>query len=96
MSDSLIRLRQLNQGDLSGFLGRSIIPILSGSGIVLNTGVFPTSSGTENIGSPSFPFNQIYANQLILKSGSGMYFGPTFFNSFISVGFILNSSSVNE
>lgn len=82
MADSLIRTRQLNQGDLSGFLGRALFPIISGTGIVLNSGVFPTVSGTENIGSQSLPFNQVYTNQLRLAYNSGIYFGDTYFNAY--------------
>ncbi len=84
MADSTIRLRQINLGDLSGFFSRSLSGTLAATGLILNSGVFPTASGTENLGSPSNPFNQIYANQLTIPSGSGIYFGTTFVNAFVS------------
>jgi len=85
--DSYIRLCQLNQSDLSGWLQSSILPTLSGQGLnIVNGNILPLVSGVDNIGSSQFPYNQVYANQLILNSGSGIYFGPTFFNAFVSGG----------
>ncbi len=82
--DSLIRLRQLNQAELSGYLGQVVFPSLINSGITINSGIFPTASGTENLGSALLPFDEIYARGIFLPSGSGIWFGPHFFTAFQS------------
>ena len=82
--DSLIRLRQLNQPELSGYISSVVMPAIKASGIIVNSGIFPTASGTEDIGSSSFPFDQIYAKQIILPSGSGINFGADFFTAYTS------------
>jgi len=82
--DSLIKLRQLNQPELSGYISQVVFPALRSSGITVNSGLFPTASGTENIGSSGLPFNKIYAKQLVLPSGSGILFGSDFFTARVS------------
>lgn len=84
--DSLIRLRQLNTGDIYNFISQNIEPILSGEGLNLtsNGSILPTINNISNIGSATLPYYQGYINQLNLASGSGIYFGPTFFNAFTS------------
>ena len=76
--DSQIRLRQLNQSDLSGWLSNSMFPILSGSGLnVYNNNISPTYSGTENLGSSNFPYNTGFFNNIYIPSGNSINFGNT-------------------
>lgn len=83
--DSLLRLRQINQPELSGYISRVIVPSLRGSGLnVSGLNIYPTGSGVQDLGSPSFPFESIYAKELKLPSGSGIWFGNDFFTAYTS------------
>lgn len=82
--DSYIRLRQLNQPELSGFMSRVVFPALTTSGVSVGGSVLPTGSGLYNLGSASLPWNQIYAKFLSVPSGSGVYFGDTFLTAYTS------------
>jgi hypothetical protein len=84
MADSTIRVRQLNQTELSGFVSGvfSSYPKVNVSGSII-----PSGSGISDIGSSSFPYSKIYTNQINITSGSGVYFGPSFFKAFNSGGF---------
>jgi len=95
--DSTIRLRQLNQAELSGFVMGlfSLLPEPNISG-----GFLPSQSGVFNIGSSSFPYSKAYFNELNLHSGSGINFGATSFraytsgsNAYLNIGGIIISSS---
>lgn len=82
--DSTIRLRQLNQGELSGYISRVVLPALRSSGLNVSGDILPTGSGILNLGSSFLPFKQVYAKELNLPSGSGVWFGSTFFTSYTS------------
>ena len=84
--DSLIRLRQLNQTDLSGYISQVIFPALKTSGISVGGNILPTGSGIYNLGSSSLAYNQIYSNGITLPSGSGIDFGGNFFTAYTSGG----------
>jgi hypothetical protein len=87
MSDSLIRLRQLNQLELSGYVSRIIPNVLIDSGIRLSgESLAPTGSGVCNLGAPSYPFQHIYTNDLVIPSGSGIHFGQLLFTAYYSGG----------
>jgi len=82
--DSSIRVRQLNQTELSGFVYGviSLFPQINISGNII-----PSGSGVFNIGSSTYPYAQIFANQLNIPSGSGINFGNTSFNAYTSGGY---------
>lgn len=82
--DSTIRLRQLNQAELSGFVSGvfSLFPKTNISGNLISSG-----SGIADIGSSSYPYAKIFANQFNLPNGSGMNFGNTSFRAYTSGGF---------
>jgi hypothetical protein len=87
MSDSLIRLRQLNQTELSGYISRVLLPALRASGYNItgaNRDLLPTSSGAQDLGSSSFPFDSVFTNQVQVPSGSGIWFGTTFLTAYTS------------
>ena len=95
--DSTIRLRQLNQAELSGFVSGifSLFPQANTSGNIV-----PSQSGVFNIGSSSYPYAQGFFNQLNIHSGSGINFGNTSFraytsgsNAYLNVGGIIISST---
>ena len=79
--DSSIRLKQLNQSELSGFVSGilALFPFQNISGNLI-----PSGSGVYNIGSSLYPYAQIFANELSLASGSGINFGNTSFNAYTS------------
>jgi len=81
--DSTIRLRQINQTELSGFVTGlfSSFPQQSISGDII-----PSASGIYKVGSSGNPYAKVYTNQLNISSGSGIYFGNTFFNAYTSGG----------
>ena len=81
--DSTIRLRQLNQPELSGFI----------SGIIssspkqdISGNIIPASSGVYSLGSSTSYYNNIYTNQLNLPSGSGIKIGGSFLTAYSSGG----------
>jgi hypothetical protein len=84
MADSTIRVRQLNAAELTSFVSGVInaYPKTTVTGSII-----PSGSGVANLGSSSYPYSQIYANQLNLPSGSGINFGPSFFRAYNSGGF---------
>src|SRR5438045_9031433 len=98
--DSYIRLRQLNQPEVSGYISRVVIPALRATGLNL-TGLdwVPTGSGIQDLGSPLFPWERVYAEELRLPSGSGIYFGNDFFTAYSSSSDIvlkLNSITITS
>lgn len=83
--DSQIRLRQLNQQDISGYITKVIPVALAASGLVLSGGaLLPSSSGTYDLGTAAFAFDDIYLNKLHVPSGSGIFFGNTMFTAYYS------------
>ena len=82
--DSTIRLRQLNQAELSGFVSGvfDLLPKIDISGDII-----PSGSGLFDLGSILYPYSEIFANQLNIASGSGVYFGNTPFRAYSSGGF---------
>lgn len=82
MATSLIKLRQIDQTELSGYIqGFSAGPYLSSSGFYFTGNVYPNSSGIYNLGNSGNYWKNIYANQLNLPSGSGIYFGNQYFTT---------------
>ena len=80
--DSLIRLRQLNQPDLSGYISQVVYPALRVSGLSFSgSKLVPTGSGVFDLGAPTNPFNNLYANNLRIPSGNALYFGGVPFNA---------------
>jgi hypothetical protein len=76
MADSLIRLRQLNQPDLSGYISQVVFPALKGSGISFSGfSLLPTGSGIFDLGAMDRTFDSIYTNDVYIPSGSGIHFG---------------------
>jgi collagen type VII alpha len=83
--DSLIKLRQINQAELTGFVQRVVPYTLSGSGFSLTgTHIIPTTSGSSDLGGQSLPFREIYAKEINLPSNSGIWFGQDFFTAYTS------------
>lgn len=81
---SQIKLKQIYQPELSGYI-QSIIPAyFSGTGLNTNGNIFSLGSGIYSIGNINNPFSNIYSNTVTFASGSGIMFGNTFFNAFIS------------
>lgn len=74
--DSLIRLRQLNQPDISGYITQVVFAALKTSGINFgNSFLAPTGSGQMDLGTPSNTFDVLYANGVSIPTGSGISFG---------------------
>ena len=72
--DSTIRLKQINQSELTGFVSGLIAllaPLPSGN-------IIPSSSGVYNLGSTTEYYKNLYLNALNLPANSGIYFGNTF------------------
>jgi hypothetical protein len=95
--DSTIRLRQLNQAELSGFVSGvfSLFPKVNISGSII-----PSGSGIYDLGSATYPYAKAFFNQLNINSGSGINFGNTSFRAYtsgsvayINIGGITISSS---
>lgn len=83
--DSLIRLRQLNQTELSGFIGPVLFSSLRGTGLTISgNNLIPSGSGIWNLGSSGQPFNALYVEDLVIPSGSGIHFGSNFFTAYTS------------
>ncbi len=82
--DSLIRLRQLNQPELSGYISKVVFPALKTSGVNIGGSLIPTGSGLYDLGSSAFPFNELYVKEITMPSGSGLWFGSTFFTAYVS------------
>lgn len=101
MSDSLIRLRQLNQPELSGYIGQTLFPIIQKSGFNFSSSAFyPSGSGVLDLGTISQPFDSVYTNNITVPTNSGINFGNTFVSAYtdstdgyISVGGHIISSS---
>lgn len=83
--DSSIRLRQLNQPDLSGYISQVTFVALKASGLSFNgTAMIPSGSGLVDLGTQSLPFDNVYANGISLPSGSGIDFGNIRLTSYYS------------
>ena len=83
--DSLIRLRQINQPDLSGYVSQVIPQVLRASGITLSgLALVPTGSGIYDLGTPSRYFDSVYTNDVTVPSGSGIHFGNVLFTAYYS------------
>jgi hypothetical protein len=85
--DSLIRLRQLNQPDISGYIAQVVFPTLQGSGITINgIALIPTGSGIFDLGTVTRYFDDLYVNDINVPFGSGIHFGNSFFTAYTSGG----------
>jgi collagen type VII alpha len=84
-ADSLIRLRQLNQPEVSGYIKQVVPHALRATGInITGTGVLPTGSGTHFLGSDAWPWLNIHSKAISVPSGSGIWFGSTFVTAYTS------------
>jgi hypothetical protein len=81
MATSLIKLRQLDQTELSGYIQQFMAGIPTSSGYKYDDSLFPQDSGAYTLGNPTAFWSNIYANQLFLPSGSGIYFGNQHFTT---------------
>lgn len=83
--DSLLRLRQLNQPELSGYITQALFPAIRASGISFSgLSMVPTGSGVYNLGTPARVFGNVYVNQILMPSGSGINFGGVPFTAYTS------------
>jgi hypothetical protein len=74
--DSLIRLRQLNQQDISGYITQVQFAALRSSGLTVSgLALVPTGSGLFDLGTRSNPFDTIFTNGVYVPTGSGIDFG---------------------
>ena len=81
--DSTIRLRQLNQPELSGY----IVSVFAAQSQLNTSGnIVPSGSGVYNLGSTSNYYKNVYSNGLTLPSGSGIQIGSSFVTAFTSGG----------
>ena len=83
--DSRIRISQVNQGEFTGFLRQALGPLLSGTGFLIqNSHFIPSGSGLSDLGSSSKPFRELFAKEITLPSGSGIWFGSDFVTAYTS------------
>lgn len=83
--DSLIRLRQINQPDISGYITQVVFAALKANGLSFSgLTLVPSGSGVYDFGTPSNSFDSIYANGLYVPSGSGINFGNINFTAYYS------------
>jgi hypothetical protein len=83
---STIRVRQINSGELNNFVSQAVLQTLSITGLSIGGNIIPTSSGIYSLGNTGLYFNNLYANQVNLPSGSGISFGPNTFTAYTSGG----------
>lgn len=81
--DSLIRLNQIYQPELSGYIASIINSLLT-----FNTSgdIIPSGSGIKNLGSQTNYYKNLYVNGISVPSGSGITIGNTFFTAYSSGG----------
>lgn len=78
MATSLIKLRQLDQTELSGYVQQFMAGVHTSSGYRFDDNIYPSASGSYDLGNPTGFWKKIYANQVNFPSGSGIYFGEQF------------------
>jgi len=81
MATSLIKIRQIDQTELSGYVQQLVVGAPTSSGSSFNSNIIPSASGVYNLGSTGSYWKNVYANQINLPSGSGVYFGNQFFTT---------------
>jgi hypothetical protein len=81
--DSLIRLNQIYQPELSGYIASIVNSLLT-----FNTSgdIIPSGSGIKNLGSETNYYKNLYVNGISVPSGSGITIGNTFFTAYSSGG----------
>lgn len=81
--DSLIRLNQIYQPELSGYIASIINSLLT-----FNTSgdIIPSGSGIKTLGSETNYYKNLYVNGISVPSGSGITIGNTFFTAYSSGG----------
>jgi hypothetical protein len=81
--DSLIRLNQIYQPELSGYIANIVSSFLT-----FNTSgdIIPSGSGLKNLGSQTNYYKNLYVNGISVPSGSGITIGNTFFTAYSSGG----------
>jgi hypothetical protein len=67
MADNKIRVKQIEQTDLSGYIGGVFAGTTSGKATDLN----PTSSGVHDLGTPSNPWKTLYAESISVSGIEG-------------------------
>lgn len=81
MATSLIKLRQIDQTELSGYIQQFMAGVPTSSGYLFDDNIYPSISGAYNLGNATGFWKNVYANQLNLPSGSGVYFGNQYFTT---------------
>ena len=80
--DSTIRVRQINQTELSGF----VVGVVPSSSYLLSGNITPSGSGVYNLGSSTNYYKNVYSNAVTLPSGSGIQIGSSFLTAYSSGG----------
>jgi len=80
--DSTIRVRQINQTELSGF----VVGVVPSSSYLLSGNITPSGSGVYNLGSSTNYYKNVYSNAITLPSGSGIQIGSSFLTAYSSGG----------
>jgi hypothetical protein len=80
--DSTIRIRQINQSELSGFVIGAIPSVAS----QISGNIIPSGSGVYNLGSLTNYYKNVYSNGITLPSGSGIQIGSSFLTAYSSGG----------
>jgi hypothetical protein len=83
---SQIKVRQISQSELSGFVSGMIPAVLSGTGLQIGGNISPTISNAYSLGSTGLYFSNLYTDQISIPSGSGIYFGNVPFTAYMSGG----------
>lgn len=90
--DSYIRLRQINQPELSGYVSQVIPQVLVANGLTLSgSSLVPSGSGIYDLGETGRYFDTLYINDVTIPSGSGIHFGPNLFSAFYSGDYVVFS-----
>ena len=67
MADNKIRIKQLDQAELSGYIGGVFAGTTSGKATDLN----PASSGVHDLGQESLPWKTVYAESISVTGMEG-------------------------
>jgi collagen type VII alpha len=75
MATSLIKLRQLDQTELSGYIQQFQAGVPTSSGASFSQNIIPSVSGLYTLGNTGNYWQTLYSNSIYLPSGSGITFG---------------------
>lgn len=90
---SLIKLRQLDTLELSGWLTQFLAGQPTPSGYSFNEDIYPSNSGVQNLGNLQSYWDTLYTNNIRLPSGSGIFFGGMFFTTSGSNALVITDPS---